>query len=183
MDMTLEVAMDGDVTMGDVESEPENSVGVEEEQSSPEAAREPSIVRALLASERRPRPVGDWLEKEISGKIFKLGKNLDDGTQEQIAKVIGKHLDAFAWSASDMPGIDPDFLCHRLAMDPQVRPVRQRRRKFNEERRQAIRDETQKTPRGEPHQGDTVPGMASQCRVGKEEQREMANVCGLYRSK
>ena len=43
-----------------------------------------------------------------------------------------------------MPGIDPDFLCHHLAMDNQVRPVPQRRRKFNEERRQAIRDETQK---------------------------------------
>jgi len=29
-------------------------------------------------------------------------------------------------------------------MDPQVRPIRQRRRKFNEEKKQAIRDETQK---------------------------------------
>jgi len=29
-------------------------------------------------------------------------------------------------------------------MDPQVRPIRQRRRKFNEEQRQAIKDETQK---------------------------------------
>ena len=64
--------------------------------------------------------------------------------QDQITKVIERHMDAFAWSASDMPGIDPDFLCHHLAMDTQVRPVRQRRRKFNEERRQAIRDETQK---------------------------------------
>jgi len=43
-----------------------------------------------------------------------------------------------------MPGIDPDFLCHRLTMDPQVRPVRQRRRKFNEERHQVIREESEK---------------------------------------
>jgi len=43
-----------------------------------------------------------------------------------------------------MPGIDPDFLCHHLTMDPKVRPVRQRRRKFNGERRQAIREETEK---------------------------------------
>ena len=41
-----------------------------------------------------------------------------------------------------MPRIDPDFLCHRLTMDPQVRLVRQRRRKFNEERRQVVREET-----------------------------------------
>jgi len=43
-----------------------------------------------------------------------------------------------------MPGIDPDFLCHRLTMDSKVRPVRQRRRKFNEERRQVIKEETKK---------------------------------------
>jgi len=88
--------------------------------------------------------VEEWLEKKISGKTFKLGKTLDSETQNQIAKVISRHLDAFAWFASDMPGIDPDFLCHRLAMDPQVRPIRQRRRKFNEEKRQVIKDETQK---------------------------------------
>ena len=69
---------------------------------------------------------------------------MEGETQDQIVKVIEGHLDAFAWSASDMPEIEPDFLCHRLAMDPHVRPMRQRRRKFNEERRQTIRDKTQK---------------------------------------
>ncbi|XP_068498312.1 uncharacterized protein [Phaseolus vulgaris] len=43
-----------------------------------------------------------------------------------------------------MPGIDPDFLCHHLTMDPKVRPVRQRRRKFNEERRLVVQEETKK---------------------------------------
>jgi len=43
-----------------------------------------------------------------------------------------------------MPGIDPDFLCHHLTMDPKVRPVRQRRRKFNEERRFVVQEETHK---------------------------------------
>ena len=61
-----------------------------------------------------------------------------------MAEVITRHLDAFAWSASDMPGIDPDFLCHHLSMDATVRPVRQRRRKFNEEKQQVVKDETQK---------------------------------------
>ena len=61
-----------------------------------------------------------------------------------MAEVISRHLDDFAWSASDMPGIDPDFLCHRLTMDPKVRPVRQRRRKFNKERRLVVQEETRK---------------------------------------
>jgi len=43
-----------------------------------------------------------------------------------------------------MPDIDPDFLCHHLTMDPKVRPVCQRRRKFNEEKHQVIQKETEK---------------------------------------
>ena len=84
------------------------------------------------------------MEREIGRKMFKLGQSLSKESQKQVVGVIIRHLDAFAWSAADMPGIDPDFLCHRLTMDPNVRPVRQRRRKFNKEKRQVIREETEK---------------------------------------
>ena len=114
---------------------------MEGERNYSETARETGIARALIASEKKPQPVEEWLEKEINDKNFKLGRTLDSETQDQIAKVISRHLDAFALAASDMPGIDPDFLCHRLAMDPQVRLIHQRRRKFNEEKRQAIKDD------------------------------------------
>jgi len=43
-----------------------------------------------------------------------------------------------------MPSIDPDLLSHCLTMDPKVRPVRQRRRKFNEERRLIVQEATKK---------------------------------------
>ena len=58
--------------------------------------------------------------------------------------MISKHMDAFAWSSANMPRINPNFLCHRLIVDEKVRPVVQRRRKFNEERHLIIREETQK---------------------------------------
>ena len=106
--------------------------------------REEVVTRAEISWERRPEPAKEVLDREIGGKKFKLGKSLGQETQDPIVEVIARHLDAFAWSASNMPGIDPDFLCHRLTMDPQVRPVCQRRRKFNDERRQVIREETHK---------------------------------------
>jgi len=106
--------------------------------------REEGITRAEIAREKRPEPAEDVVEREIGGKRFKLGKSLSQESQDQVVEVIARHLNTFAWSASDMLGIDPNFLCHRLTMDPQVRLVRQRRRKFNEERHQVIRDETKK---------------------------------------
>jgi len=118
VDMALEVTVEGDAPMEDIEARSESAARVEEERRCPETARESGIVRALIASEKRPQPVEEWLEKKINDKTFRLGKTLDSKTQDQIAEVISRHLDAFAWSASDMPGIDPDFLCHHLAMDP-----------------------------------------------------------------
>nr|KYP53530.1 Uncharacterized protein K02A2.6 [Cajanus cajan] len=43
-----------------------------------------------------------------------------------------------------MPGIDPDFLCHMLAIDPNAKAVIKKRRKFGEEKRRAITEETKK---------------------------------------
>jgi len=80
--------------------------------------REEGVTRAKIARERRPEPAEDVLEREIGGKKVTLGKSLGQETQDQIAEVIARHLDSFAWSTSDMPNIDPDFLCHRLTMDP-----------------------------------------------------------------
>ena len=72
------------------------------EQSEERAARA-EITRAEIARERRPELAGDVREREIGRKIFKLGSALDQATQDQIAEIITRHLDAFAWSASDMP--------------------------------------------------------------------------------
>jgi len=134
----------GDVKMEEAVLGGSGVAQVEAEKESMITPRESGIARAVIASESRPHPAEGWVETEIQGKKFKLGGPLSEDTRRQIVGVIERHLDAFAWSASDMPGIDPDFLCHRLAMDPQVRPVRQRRRKFNEERRQVIHEETRK---------------------------------------
>nr|KYP55910.1 Transposon Ty3-G Gag-Pol polyprotein [Cajanus cajan] len=43
-----------------------------------------------------------------------------------------------------MPGIDADFICHRLAIHKEGKPVAQRKRKVGSERREAIITETQK---------------------------------------
>ncbi|XP_068492162.1 uncharacterized protein [Phaseolus vulgaris] len=102
------------------------------------------VSRAESTRERGPEPVGNVVERQIRGKTFKLGKSLDQEEQDRVAGVIARHLDAFAWSASNMPGIDSNFLCHRLTMDPKVWPVHQRKRKFNEERRLVVQEETKK---------------------------------------
>ena len=104
----------------------------------------PAEEAAPVEHNSKDQQAANVVEREIGGKTFKLGRLLSQEEQEEVAGVISRHLNAFAWSASDMPGIDPDFLCHHLSMDATVRPVRQRSRKFNEERQLVVREETQK---------------------------------------
>jgi hypothetical protein len=54
------------------------------------------------------------------------------------------NADIFAWSPSDMPGIPREVAEHSLDIVPHSRAVQQRLRRFDEERRRAIRAELRK---------------------------------------
>jgi len=95
--------------------------------------KEGDTSRVQIAADKQPKSADEVQEREIGGKKFKLGKSLSQELQEKIVEVITQHLDAFTWYASS--GINLEFLCHRFTMDPKVRPVIQKRRKFNEVRR------------------------------------------------
>ena len=116
----------------------------ESEEATP--MEEDPMNKSRLASVQRdqPQPEDNAVESQIGGKAFKLGHHLSQEERREVTTVISRHLDAFAWTAEDMPGIDPDFLSHRLTMDTKARPMWQRRRKFNEERCLVIKEETQK---------------------------------------
>ncbi|RDX84455.1 Retrovirus-related Pol polyprotein from transposon 17.6, partial [Mucuna pruriens] len=68
-------------------------------------------------------------------------------TKEQKANLIHclqQNCDVFAWAPEDMPGIDPNFMNHRLSMAKDARQVMQKKRKQGEEKRKAIQEETNK---------------------------------------
>ena len=52
--------------------------------------------------------------------------------------------DVFAWSHEDMPGIDPSIIVHRLNVNPESPPVRQKKRVFVQERDKAVAEEVRK---------------------------------------
>lgn len=54
------------------------------------------------------------------------------------------HVDVFAWTHDDIPGINLKVACRRLAIKKGAQPVRQKRRYFNQERYEAINNEVEK---------------------------------------
>ena len=54
------------------------------------------------------------------------------GAEEKsiITTVLFKNIDLFAWSAADMPGIDPQIISHKLSICKEAKPIVQKKRKL-----------------------------------------------------
>ena len=66
------------------------------------------------------------------------------GMRAKLIQFLKENLDVFAWSHEDMPGITPEIIQHKLNVNPDRKPIQQRRRVFAPERNQAVADEVTK---------------------------------------
>ncbi|NEL52347.1 hypothetical protein G3V67_23995, partial [Escherichia coli] len=57
-----------------------------------------------------------------------------------------------------MPGVDPNFLCHELNVNKEIKPVMQRRRVFSPEKNQAIQEEVDKLQKAQFIEDVKYPG-------------------------
>ena len=91
------------------------------------------------------------LERVVVGsdaeKFFQVGARLPPQEKEELVKFLKGNIDVFAWDACDAPGIDPDFICHHLNVNPSVTPKKQSPRHPSREHAEAIREEVTKLKR------------------------------------
>ena len=50
-----------------------------------------------------------------------------------------QNIDVFAWSPFEVPGVDPEFIVHKLNVDPSYPPKKQKLRRSAKEHVEAIR--------------------------------------------
>ncbi|XP_057449674.1 uncharacterized protein LOC130740954 [Lotus japonicus] len=92
----------------------------------------------------RPTPIEETKELKFVEKVLKIGTRLTEEQEGRLSKLLGEDLDLFAWSHKDMPGIDLDFICHRLELNPGIKLVTQTRRRMGDEKEKAIQQEVNK---------------------------------------
>jgi len=56
---------------------------------------------------------------------MKIEKEIDKDLQRRIKEVLKQNVDLFAWSTTDMPGIDPNFISHKLSIFSEAKPIAQ----------------------------------------------------------
>ena len=88
------------------------------------------------------------LEKVIIGddskRFFPVGSQLPLREKEGLIGFLRKNVDVFAWDTYDAPGIDPNFICHHLNVDPSATPKKQPLCHPSKEHADAIKDEVRK---------------------------------------
>ena len=53
-------------------------------------------------------------------KYFQVGVQLPPWEKEELVAFLRKNVDVFAWSAYEALGVDPNFICHHLNVNPSV---------------------------------------------------------------
>ncbi|KAK3021186.1 hypothetical protein RJ639_045564 [Escallonia herrerae] len=70
----------------------------------------------------RGKPAEDLFDIELypgnQEKTVRVGTGLSDSLKLKLVDLLRSYSDIFAWTASDMPGIDPEMITHKLNVDP-----------------------------------------------------------------
>ena len=74
-------------------------------------------------------------------KFTYISSLLSDEEMGQLRLVLLNNMDVFAWSHSNMVGINPTMASHKLNIIPAARPVRQKVRRFHLECHKVIQTE------------------------------------------
>ena len=67
------------------------------------------------------------LGEEGEGKKVRVSAELEKQFKEQLVQLLKEYRDVFAWSYTDMEGIDPKFYEHKINMKEGTVPVKQQR--------------------------------------------------------
>ena len=77
-------------------------------------------------------------------KFFQIGTQMPLLKNEQLVDFLRKNTDVFAWDAYEAPGVDPNFICHHLNVNPSITPRRQPPRRPSKEHAEAVKNEVTK---------------------------------------
>ena len=80
----------------------------------------------------------------IQKSFFQIGSQLPQQEREELIEFLKQNIDVFAWSTYEAPGVDPEFICHHLNVNPLVVSKKQPPRRPSKEHAEAIREEIAK---------------------------------------
>ena len=84
------------------------------------------------------------LDESRPAQTTRMGTLASPTVRQDLASFLRMNQDVFAWSNEDMLGINPSIIVHRLNVNPDSSPVRQKKKVFAQERDKAVAKEVRK---------------------------------------
>ena len=97
-----------------------------------------------LADEAKCEDLERAIVADDPEKFFQVEAKLPSREKEQLVKFLRENIDVFVWSPYDAPGIDLNFICHHLNVNPSIVPKRQPPWRPSKEHAEAVRSEVAK---------------------------------------
>ena len=72
-------------------------------------------------------------------RYFQIGTSMKDKDRVGVLLFLIQNVDVFAWSPYEVPKVDPEFIVHRLNVDPSFPPKKQKPRKSAKEHVEAVK--------------------------------------------
>ncbi|KAL0461959.1 UNVERIFIED_CONTAM: hypothetical protein Slati_0083500 [Sesamum latifolium] len=97
----------------------------------------------LLRCNRQKNCLTSRSYQEILIKPRELA-HLGEEAKKEITLCLQRNADIFAWTPQDLEGIDPQVITHHLNIDPNYKPIKQKKRHFGPEKDKIIQAKVNK---------------------------------------
>jgi hypothetical protein len=98
--------------------------------------------REKAASADQPKPM--LLCQDIAAQKVLMGSQLSEKQEKTLIRFLFNNKDVFAWSASDLCGVNRDVIEHSLNVDPSFRPRKQKLWKMSNDKAEGARNEVKR---------------------------------------
>ena len=77
-------------------------------------------------------------------RYFQIGTSKKNQDKVEMLLFLMQNVDVFAWSPYEVPGVDPEFIVHKLSVDPSFPPKKQKLRRAAKEHVDTVKLEVQR---------------------------------------
>ena len=77
-------------------------------------------------------------------RSFLIGASVKDEERVEMLLFLVQNVDVFAWSSYEVPEVDPEFIVHKLNVDPLYPPKKRKPRRSAKEHVDAVRQEVKR---------------------------------------
>ena len=106
---------------------------------------------------------------------------MNDRERVEMLLFLLQNVDVFAWNPYEVPGVNPEFIVHKLNVDPLFPPEEAETEKSVKRTRRCSKPGGPAVEGGRSHKGDILSEMVGKHCHSEEEERQMESLCGLHR--